>query len=241
MKKLIALLLAMVLCLSLCACGGKQAAEANGSAEAQTPEETEAAEDEASGAEFYGTWHVVTAALPSGDFTPEEMENSKTYTMSDWSLVISETGKLYLQTQNNSVVSDFTMTDTSVTGGSNVWNYENNQLVLTSGDSKFFYEKESDSQEFPDPQKADLLAMLAGTWNLQSSERTGSFVFDGNSCTATINGVVIDANMLAILTDRNQVKINAVSNGTNVTLSLDYTLEGDTMTLVYSGDALVKQ
>lgn len=242
MKKWIALLLALVMCLSLCACGGGE--QPAGSKEVEDDQATAEPKEEdtaAENSEFYGTWNVVSAALPSGDFTVEEMENAKTYSMSDWLLVISETGKLYLQTQNNSVVSDLTMTDTTVTGGSNVWNYENNQLVLTNGDSTFKYEKVSDSQEFPEPQKADLLAMLAGTWNLQSSERTGDFVFNGTSCTATINGVVIEANMIAILTGRNQVIITATADGANVNLTLDYTLEGDALTLVYSGDTLVKQ
>lgn len=240
MKKKIALFLALFLCIALCACSsGEQAAEPQeeqGSAEMSEPEDTASPDSE-----FYGTWNVVSAALPTGDFTVEQMENSKIYTMSDWLLVISETGKLYLQTQNNSVVSDLTLTDSTVTGGSNVWNYENGQLVLTNGDSKFFFEKVSDSQEFPELQKADLLAMLIGTWNLQSAERSGSFVFDGSACTATINGLVIDANMVAILTDKNEIKVTATADGTNVTLSLEYAVEGDALSLVYSGDTLEKQ
>ena len=243
MKKWIALLLALMMCFALCACGGssEKEEEPEEEAEEQTAEKADEAEEDAADSAFYGTWEVVAMSAPSGDFKVADMEKSNSFTTSDWRIVISETGKLYLQTHNNSVVNDCTLTESSVTSGANVWNYENDQLVLTSGNSSFYYEKVSDSQEFPDPQKADLIAMLVGTWELQSDAGSGTFVFTDKSCTATIDGAQMELTSLSVLMDRNQIKLSATGGGNIVTLTLDYTVEGDSLSLVYSGNALVKQ
>lgn len=240
MKKWIALFLALVMCLALCACGGGEK-PAEPEAEDQASAEPEQPEQKAAASPFYGTWEVVATSVPSGDFKVADMENANSFTTSDWRIVISETGKLYLQTHNDSVVNDCTITESTVTSGANVWNYENDQLVLTSGDSTFFYEKVSDSQEFPDPQKADLIAMLVGTWEVQSDAESGTFVFTEKSCTATINGTEMELNALSVLMDSNQIKLSATGGGMIATLTLDYTVEGDSLSLVYSGNELVKQ
>ena len=240
MKKWIALLLALVMCLALCACGGGDKASEPADDSQDAAETAEVQEEEtASAPSFCGTWKMVNLSVPSGDFTVEQMEENSAFESSDWLIVITEDNQLYLQTQKTSVVGDCTMDETSVTAGSNVWNLVDDQLVLVSGDSSFYYEKASDSQDFPEPQKADLLDMLTGTWTATDGQPY-TFEFSKDGCTADLNGVIMETNSIALLTDRNQIKVSVKDNGSVITLTLDYTVDGDVLSFDYNGSTFAK-
>lgn len=134
-----------------------------------------------------------------------------------------------------------TISSSGVTSGNNQWTLDGDRLVLTSGNQKFFYEKISDSQEFPTPEKKEILSMLVGTWKLNSGTSNGDFVFTEKTATATVNGVVFEADSICILTKEGRINISTTTGGQHISMDLNYSVENGELSLKYSGDALVKQ
>ena len=191
---------------------------------------------------LYGTWEVVEVKTASDDLTVAEMESHKVYSWSDWNIIVSDTGELYLQTNNTSAKSDTAVvTGSDITAGNNKWTLEGDRLVLNSGGATAYYEKISDNQTFPELEKKALVDMLKGSWSINSSSRTGDFTFTDKTATATINGVVFNADTLCIDMKDNRIIISAVDSGNQISMDLSYTYDNGALSLSYSGDTLTKQ
>jgi hypothetical protein len=203
--------------------------------EMQTSAESGAVSD------LYGTWEVVEVDSGTYRMTVEEMEDGLVYSWSDWSIIVSETGQLYLQTNNTSVINEAEVASSGIVCGSNEWVPEDGRLVLHNGDTVIYYEKVSDSQEFPSLTKEDLMEALQGTWEIQSDEREGYVTFSDKTAEWVINGVQLDDNTVSILMEENRINLRATVDGKYVSMNFDYTYEDGVLTLGYSGDSLVKQ
>ena len=200
----------------------------------------EAGESDAAN-EFCGTWTVTEVKLDSGtDMTVEYMESQNMYSWSDWKIIVSKAGDIYLQTNNTSNTGNAVFSETGITAGRNVWTYENGKLVLNSNGTLIYFEKESDNQQFPELHKKDLVELLKGTWTITGS-RTGFFTFTDDSASATINGVVVYSEAsLNVLMDENRINLSETMSGAVVSMDLEYTYKDGVLSLTYSGDTLVK-
>ncbi len=269
MKRIISILLVLTLCVSFAACGKKNDERATQESEIDnsdvfdsvaSDENEEAKKDNSiegfldsefglsgeseANNDFYGTWVATEIKLPSGtDMTVEYMESKKMYAWSDWKIIVSKEGPIYLQTNNTSNTGDGVVSDTGITAGRNVWVYENGKLVLNAPQGALiYYEKESDNQVFPEPQKKALVELLKGTWSIHGS-RTGDFTFTDEGVSATINGVTVYTQAtLNVLMDEGRLNLHETVSGTGkaVSMNLDYTYKKGVLSLTYSGDKLVK-
>lgn len=191
---------------------------------------------------LYGTWEVSEIQLESSEVkTVAEMEEGLVYSWSDWRIIVSEAGDLYLQTNNTSSRGTATVSGKDITAGKNKWVLDGDKLILNAGGTKIYYEKVSDNQTFPELEKRDLVEQLCGTWDIVSGSREGSFSFTENSATAIINGVVFTADMLSVLTQENVIKIAGKASTQLISMDIAYTYENGVLSLTYSGDSLVKQ
>lgn len=195
------------------------------------------------GGDLYGTWQVTEINTSSGPLSVAEMEEKNVYSWSDWSIVLSETGELYLQTNNTSVRGPASIDGETITAGKNQWMLRDGRLSLTSGNTEIFYEKVSDSQEFPEIEKQALAELLNGTWDFDSDTRTGYFTFSGNTASSVINDVIIEAASVSILMNKNQINLSLTSetDGLHISMDLSYSLDGGDLSLSYSGDTLIKR
>ena len=192
--------------------------------------------------DLYGTWHVTEVKTSSDtNMTVAEMESSNVYAWSDWKLIVSESGDLYFQTNNNSNTAAAEINSGGITAGQNRWDYKDSKLVLSIGDTVIYYEKESDNQSFPELQKKELVELLKGTWEITGS-RTGFFTFNDKTAAATINGVIVYKEaVMNVIMDENRINLAETVSGKLMTMHLDYTYENGVLSLVYSGDPLKKQ
>ena len=204
--------------------------------EASAPAESDADSD------FYGTWEVTEIATSDNSIlTVAEMEENSVFSWSDWEIIVSETDDVYLQTNNTSTSGAATISGNSITAGNNQWTLEGDKLLIVSGNTKIYYEKISSEQVFPELEKSDLIALLIGTWDINSSERSGYFEFGETSAEAVINDVVFHADTLCVDTDSNKIYISSVDSGVNITMDLNYSYSDGALSLDYSGDTLTKQ
>lgn len=191
---------------------------------------------------LYGTWEVVEVLTTSGqNLTVAEMEANGMYSWSDWNIVVAETGDIYLQTNNTSNKGTAVVDSTGITAGKNQWVLSDNRLVLNSKGTEMYYEKVSDDQVVPEPEKKDLVEMLEGVWEINSSSRTGIFSFSGTSATAIINGVAFTPDTLCVITKENRIRISETVLDNFVSMDLYYTYENGVLSLTYDGDTLTKQ
>lgn len=194
------------------------------------------------GNSLLGTWEATSVSTSEGNYVVSELEDSKMYSWSDWKFIVTETGNLYLQTNNTSAKSDAAVvTDTDITAGGNHWVLDGNRLSLTTNDTTVYYEKTSDDQSFPELEKKALVDMLEGTWSIDSTSRTGSFTFSGKSATAIINGVSFSADTLCVLMKESRIVISGVQSDMQISMDLYYTYDNGVLSLTYSGDPLTKQ
>lgn len=191
---------------------------------------------------MYGTWQVVGAYLNGTYWSVETFEESNAYTISDWKIIVSEDQGLYLQVSNTSNSnSAITVNSEGIVAGNNHWILDGEQLVLSpNANQHYYYEKISDDQTFPELYKQELMDLLAGTWTINSATRTGEFIFSESDCSMNMNGVTMDTNVTVDMED-NIIHLTTTVSGLTVHQQLDYTYENGTLSLTYSGDALIKQ
>lgn len=191
---------------------------------------------------FYGTWEVTSIDLPnSGMMTVAQMEDGLVFDWSDWTVVLTENKELYLQTNNLSLYeSVVNVTADGFSAGRNTWTRSGDKLVYNLSGTDVYYEKVSDDQTIPTLQKDDIVKMLQGTWNIVSDSRTGSVVFDDKSVTFDINTFAF-TDTYCILSDEQTIRMDTQISNQNISIELSYTYENGELSLVYSGDPLVKE
>ena len=172
MKKLLGIL-ALAICLILCACGSENAAETVPSAAEEvtaatevTSAETEATENEGLDAGYYyGTWKVVGIERNGQRFSVEGLEKDGNYLVSNMTLILRDDGKYYFYVGLNTDTAEWVVSETGIVVDGDVMVLEGDTLSLDFTSFIAYFERSSTDTAFPE-EKWYTEKDVYGTWKL---------------------------------------------------------------------------
>lgn len=153
MKKLLALLLAVIMITSLTACGEKEKKE-----------------------DFGGTWKVEFIEYEGSKFTVEEWNNMEDEDLSDFYIIFKDGGKAYVYDDEYGDLVDWLKSDDSIMIGDEKCSIVDGMICFDYYGDKIYLKKTSDNQEIPkeDDESDDVDEDLNSEEDSTTNETTSS-------------------------------------------------------------------